>query len=58
MSDKEKEIEGLTSLKAFFDQFGENDIYKQIFLEELFKFLYEEVVGKTTDLFCDDESCP
>jgi hypothetical protein len=60
-NDKEKEIEGLSSLKVFFDQFGENDIYKQIFLEELFKFLYKEVVGKPMQDFtsCDDgEPCP
>ena len=32
-------------LREFFDQFGPNDIYKEIFLEELFKFIFEEYYG-------------
>lgn len=36
----EEEIKrGIEAFEQFCDQFGETDIYKQIFLEELFKIL-------------------
>lgn len=35
------EIEIQNLLKEFFDQFGEDDIYKQILIEELMKFIFE-----------------
>ena len=56
-NDKEKELEGIASLQSFFDQFGPNDIYKQIFLEELFKFIYDEMDKKSDfiDPSCDNE---
>lgn len=38
-TDEEKIKEGLDTIKSFFDLFGENDIYKQVFLEELIRFL-------------------
>lgn len=43
LSPKEKIIEGIETLKSFFDSLGEeNDIYKQILLEELMKILMEK----------------
>jgi hypothetical protein len=47
---------GHEALKDFFDQFGPNDIYKQIFMEELFKFIYQEFYGvKIPDSEAGDE---
>lgn len=45
----DKAIEGIESFQTFCDQFGPDDIYKQIFLEELFKFLFAEVLGQKVD---------
>jgi hypothetical protein len=42
---KEKVTIGLDTIKSFFDSLGPDDIYKQIVLEELMKFL----VGETKD---------
>ena len=42
LSEQEKVKLGISAIKSFFDQFGKNDIYKQIFLEELMKILLEE----------------
>ena len=40
MEDKEKIKLGLDTLAGFFEQFGPNDIYKQVFLEVLFEELF------------------
>ena len=40
--DDDKLKKGVEALKEFFDQFGENDIYKQILLEVLLEELFEE----------------
>ena len=45
LSDEEKIKASLETLKEFWDLFGENDIYKQIFLEELMKFLLKNPVA-------------
>ena len=45
MTEEEIIKESFSSLKEFFDQFGEDDIYKQIFLEELFKVIHEEIIS-------------
>lgn len=43
MTPKEKIVLGIETLKNFFDSLGEeNDIYKQILLEELMKILMEK----------------
>lgn len=39
ISDEEKTRLGLEALKTFFDSLGENTIYKQILLEEFFRFI-------------------
>lgn len=41
LSDQEKITLGLETLQSFWDSFGEDDIYKQIFLEEIMKFLLD-----------------
>jgi hypothetical protein len=41
MSDKQDELIVQETIKNFLDQFGGNDIYSSIVLEELFKILYE-----------------
>jgi hypothetical protein len=45
MNKEEMAREGHEALRDFFDQFGPNDVYKEIFLLELFRFLYEEMYG-------------
>ena len=52
----DKAIEGVKSLKAFCDQFGPDDIYRQIFLEELFKFIFAEFIRPSSS--DDDEPSP
>lgn len=45
LTEEQKIKEGINSLKDFFDSFGgENDIYKQIFLEELVRFMLNEPI--------------
>ena len=42
LSDEEKERIVIDTLVQFFDSLGENDIYKQVLLEEFFKHLMEK----------------
>lgn len=42
LTDQEKAEQGIEALKEFFDQFGPDDIYKQIFLEVLFEELLKK----------------
>lgn len=44
MTEKEKIVLGLETIKHFFDSLGPNDIYKQIVLEEVMRFLKGEPV--------------
>jgi hypothetical protein len=49
LTQQEKIMLGIESIRSFFDSIdpgGENDIYKQIVLEELFKFLLSEKDSK------------
>ncbi len=39
LTEKEKIIVGIETIKQFFDSFGTDDIYKQIVLEEVMRFL-------------------
>lgn len=41
LTDEQKAIEGHEAIKAFFDMLGPNDIYKEILLEEFFRFILE-----------------
>lgn len=41
LTEQEKVVIGLKTLESFWDVFGENDIYKQVFLEEVMKFLMD-----------------
>lgn len=51
MSNEDIIREGQETLKAFVDQLdGENDIYKQIVLEEVFKFIYEEILKQKSPI--------
>jgi len=40
LTDEQKTLLGHEALKAFFDSFGENDVYKRLFLEELFRGIF------------------
>jgi len=42
LTEKEKIILGIDTIKQFFDSLGENDVYKQIVLEEIMRFLKNE----------------
>lgn len=52
LSDEEKIKLGIESLKSFWDLFGENDIYKQVFLEELMKFIKDLPADPSSSSSC------
>lgn len=41
LTDEQKAVEGHAAIKAFFDMLGPNDVYKEILLEEFFRFILE-----------------